>query len=126
MIITLNFSSFNKEPYILLLGDLPGTTYKTTKILATGGTHAIILYSKEKTSKKDEWIKFFNDLNIPIIVILESNLSGEQQIEEKDEMIFGKLSNLIREQPPPADSENMIKLVEKIGIKFKEDLLMSS
>lgn len=104
--------------YDLVIGDLPGTTNPTTSILATGGTHAIILYSEEKINEKDEWINLFNAQKIPIISILESNLTGHQKICD-GKIITGKVSNLNRDAPPSANSIILIELAEAIGKKFQ-------
>lgn len=105
--------------YDLVIGDLPGTTNETTKILATGGTHAIILCSDKKTSELKDWINLFVKLKIPIICILESNLNGSEEIIDGS-TIRGKLSNLDRNKiPPPPYSKSMNTLSILIGNYFK-------
>lgn len=105
--------------YDLIIGDLPGRTDKTTVILASSATHAIILCSNKKLNEKNNWIELFKKIKIPIICMLESNQNSIDEICD-GELIIGKLSNLNRDNvPPPPYSDSMIKLATAIGKKFQ-------
>ena len=104
--------------YELLIGDLPGTVSKTTSILASGGTHAIILCSNKKLDEKNDWVQLFQKIKIPVICILESNQNGTEEICDGP-VITGKLSNLDRDNiPSPPYSDTMIRLATAIGEKI--------
>lgn len=105
--------------YDLIIGDLPGSTDKTTITLASSATHAIILCSDKKLNEKNNWVELFEKIKIPIICMLESNQNGIEEICD-GELITGKLSNLNRDNvPTPPYSDTMIRLATAIGRKFQ-------
>ena len=85
---------FTSLPNKLVIGDLPGKPTGLTEILVSGGTHAIILCKDDELDKIKEWEKLFNRKNVKILAILTSNQTGQENIEEENGIIVGKISNL--------------------------------
>ncbi len=85
---------FASLPNRLVIGDLPGKPTDITEILVSVGTHAVILCKDDELDKIKEWEKLFNRKNIKILAILTSNQTGQENIEEENGIIVGRISNL--------------------------------
>jgi signal recognition particle GTPase len=88
-------SASNKHD--IVIGDAPGRISKESKLLCRIATHGIIICREDESSEIENWKSFFEELNIPIVVVIISKLDGEESIIPS-EMIHATLVNLHREQ----------------------------
>lgn len=101
----------------IVIGDAPGGISKESKLLCRMATHGIIICREDKSSEIEDWILFFKELNIPVIVIITSKLVGEESVTSS-ELIHATLVNLNREQIQITESIRLLSVLlkEKLSV----------
>ena len=106
--------------YDIVIGDLPGRISEILDILASAGTHGLIVCSDEREEQIQEWKNVFRKLNINIICIVKTNLVDFDKVDEEivdDGVIFAEISGLERENIPeivPTNIRSLAKIIKKI------------
>ena len=103
--------------YDIVIGDLPGRISEILDILASAGTHGLIVCSDEKEEQIQEWKKVFKKLNINIICIVKTNLVDFDKVDEErsdDGVVFVEISGLKREDLSKNVPNNIMDLARII------------
>lgn len=108
----------NYDEYPIIVGDLPGQISETTEILAKSGTHGIIVCDEKKFKEIDSWKSMFDKLNIKTICIVQTNLRGDEDIDDSGEIINAKISNLDRNNMVDHVPATILVLAQKIKIRL--------
>lgn len=108
----------NYNEYPIIVGDLPGQISETTEILAKSGTHGIIVCDEKRAEQIDSWRSMFDKLNIKTICIVQTNLRGDEDIDDSAEIINAKISNLDRNNMVDYVPATILVLTQKIKTRL--------
>jgi len=84
------------DKYAVVIGDAPGKITSEATTIAKKAHYAIILCREDCKDEFNNWRRFFVDLNIPIICVAVSKMTGVGDVKESDGMIEAILIDLKR------------------------------
>jgi CRISPR-associated protein Csx3 len=83
----------------LTIIDVGGRITDENEAIMQPATHAVILWRRDKAEQLQEWLRFCEKLDLPILAILESDHGGtEDSIEANEPVLKGSIHSLERGQ----------------------------
>jgi len=86
------FKEFSRT-HKVVIGDLPGCPTDKCQIVASTGTHGIIVCRDDELNKIVEWEKLFLDNKVELVAIIHTSMTGNENVTH-DDLIRAKLVNL--------------------------------
>jgi hypothetical protein len=82
--------------HVVVIGDAPGKITPESETIARKAHYAIILCREDCANEINQWKQFFGKLNLPVICVATSKMTGVGDIKEIDNAITATFVNLNR------------------------------
>jgi hypothetical protein len=103
--------------HAVVIGDAPGKMTTVSTTIAQKAHYAIILCREDCLNEINDWRHFFTKLDIPVVCVAISKMTGVENINENGGMIEATLVGLDRKVKADATMTTMALLVkEKLGL----------
>ena len=103
--------------HAVVIGDAPGKITGESKTIAQKADYAIILCREDCKNEIMNWSKFFSKLDIPIICVAISKLTGDEDVEKSSGIIKATLVGLDRKAKTDQVMTSLAALIkEKLGL----------
>ncbi len=100
--------------HAVVIGDAPGKITPMSKTIAQKAHYAIILCREDCLNEINDWRRFFANLNIPVVCVAISKITGVENIKESGGMIKATLVGLDRKVKADATITTMALLVKEM------------
>jgi len=103
--------------HAVVIGDAPGKITSESATIAKRALYAIILCREDRINEVSNWRRFFLSLDIQVVCVAISKITGDAAVEENDDLIEATLVGLDRKvKADPIVTTLALLIKETLGL----------